>query len=85
MYRIECYADISFFFFNLILGIFFFVLSEPHARKDIVWKAQRDRPHTHYPIIDKVIVFVIDFFFSFSFSNLGIEYDLGLNFLDRLV
>ena len=39
-YRIECCADISFFFLNLILGFF---LSKPHAHKDIVWKAERER------------------------------------------
>ena len=79
MYRIEYYASISFFFFNLIIGFF---LSEPHARKDIVWKAQRERPHTHYSIIGKVIALFIYFF---SFSNLGIEYDLGLNCLVGLI
>ena len=35
------------------------------------------------PITGKIIVFVI--VFSFSFSNLGIEYNLGLNFLAGLV
>ena len=38
------------------------------------------------PITSKVNVFVFFFFyFSFSFSNLGIEYNLGLNFLVGLV
>ena len=37
------------------------------------------------PITGKVNVFVFFFSFSFSFSNLGIEYNLGLNFLVGLV
>ena len=39
------------------------------------------------PITSKVNVFVLFFCFSFSFlfSNLGIEYNLGLNFLVGLV
>ena len=67
MYRIEYYASISFFFFNLIIGFF---LSEPHARKDIVWKAQKERLHTHYSIIGKVIALLL-FFFHFQIWGLN--------------
>ena len=48
-------------------------------------KAATIRETGHVPITGKVIVFVFLFFFSFFFSNLGIEYNLGFNFLVGLV
>ena len=37
--------------FLSFFSIFFFFLSEPHARRDTVWKGRRERPHSHFSII----------------------------------